>query len=225
MNNLFNWIFFDLDGTLADSIPALFQSYLNFLSEFDLVGSKLEFDELNGPSMTEIISILKSRHNLKQDEKTLIKLYNTKIADLYMNSVLPIDGAESILKDLQKNGLKLMLVTSSIKEIALNFIKCRNWENYFEDFVFGDEIKNSKPNPEIYNLALKKALTSTKNVAVVEDSINGIKSAKNAGLSVIGLANTQTEERLLNAGANITISHLQQISTILKDNLWTKITK
>ena len=48
-----DWIFFDLDGTLADSLPAMYQVYLNYLTDFGQNGSKEEFEELNGPSLVE----------------------------------------------------------------------------------------------------------------------------------------------------------------------------
>ncbi|MEK6646104.1 MAG: HAD hydrolase-like protein, partial [Candidatus Firestonebacteria bacterium] len=97
-NKKYNWIFFDLDGTLADSIPAMYQVYLDFLNEFNKRGTKEEFEELNGPSLPEIVSILKIRYGLVGDEVSLVDLYKKQILDAYKNIVKPMNGAGDILE-------------------------------------------------------------------------------------------------------------------------------
>ena len=97
----------------------------------------------------------------------------------------------------------------------MEFIKNQKLEKYFQNYVFGNEVKKAKPDPEIYNLALKRANASSDSVVVIEDSYNGIKSAKKAGAFVIGLANNQTKEELLKAGANIIVLKLKDILPIL----------
>lgn len=162
MNRKFNWIFFDLDGTLADSIPAMYEVYISFLSKFGIKGTKEEFEELNGPSLSEIVDILRTRHRLDSDKYFLIDLYKSEILDAYKNYVKPLDGSNDVLQEL------------------------------------------------------KKANISSKAVAVIEDSPNGIKSAKGMGVFVIGLSNNHSKEELLESGANIAISQLKEILLILE---------
>jgi HAD superfamily hydrolase (TIGR01509 family) len=211
------WIFFDLDGTLADSIPALHQVYLEFLGKFDKKGGKEEFEELNGPSLPEIVSILKARYGLVDENVSLINFYKEKILHAYKNTVKPMIGAKTVLEMLKSRGYKLSLVTSSEKDIALEFIRSQKWEQYFQCYIFGDEVKKAKPASDIYALALKRTNASLDSVVVIEDSCNGVKSAKATGAFVIGLINSQTKEALLRAGANITISSLKEIQQILED--------
>jgi len=215
--NQHSWIFFDLDGTLADSIPALHHVYLDFLGKFDKKGKKEEFEELNGSSLPEIVSILKARYGLVDDKVSLIDFYKAKILDAYKNVVKPMIGANTLLEVLKSRGYKLSLVTSSEKDIALEFIRRQRWEQYFQCYVFGDEIKKAKPASDIYDLALKRTNAPLDSVVVIEDSCNGIKSAKATGAFVIGLINSQTKEALLSSGANITISSLKEIKQILED--------
>lgn len=216
MNKKCNWIFFDLDGTLADSIPAMYQAYLNFLSKYDKKGTREEFEELNGPALPEIVSILKTRYGLVGDVVELMDLYRKQIFDAYKNIVKPMDGAGDTLKALKNRGYKLVLVTSAGQEIANGFIKQQRWNKYFQDYVFGNEINKAKPSSDIYALALKKANASSDTVVVIEDSCNGVKSAKGTGAFVVGLANNQTKEELSKAGADATISWLEEILSILE---------
>jgi len=216
MNRKINWIFFDLDGTLADSIPAMYEVYISFLSKFGINGTKEEFEELNGPSLSEIVDILRTRHRLDSDKYFLIDLYKSKILDAYKNYVKPLDSSNDVLQELKNRGYKLLLITSANQEIALEFIKRQKWDRYFQDCCFGNEVKRAKPDPKIYSLALKKANISSKAVAVIEDSPNGIKSAKGMGAFVIGLSNNHSKEELLESGANIVISQLKEILLILE---------
>lgn len=210
------WIFFDLDGTLADSIPAMYQVYFNFLNKFDIKGTKEEFEELNGPSLPEIISVLKTRYSLPNGENTLVEHYKKNILDAYKNHVKPLGDSNHILQELEGKGYKLLLVTSANQEVAIEFIKRQKWNHYFQHCVFGGEIKRAKPDPEIYRLALKKANISSSSAVVIEDSCNGIKSAKSASVFTVGLANNQSKKELLEAGADIVISQLKEILPVME---------
>lgn len=216
MNKKYSWIFFDLDGTLADSIPTMYQVYIDFLNGFDKRGTKEEFEELNGPSLSEIVPILKTRYSLPDNEVFLVNSYKAKISDAYKSIVKPMNGATRVLEMLKNRGYRMLLVTSASQEIAMEFVKHQRWDKYFQNYVFGNEIKKAKPVSDIYDLALKKVNASSDSVVIVEDSYNGIKSAKSTGAFVIGLANNQTKEELSKAGADITISQLKEILPILK---------
>mgnify|MGYP001573834756 FL=1 len=211
-----SWIFFDLDGTLADTIPVLYNVYLNFLNNFKKTGTKKEFAILNGYSLPEIVLFLKSKHNLKASKSYLLKLYKDKILISYNNGVKPLDNAHVVLQKLHKLNYKLMLVTSADYNIALRFISSQGWRKYFQNYVFGNEVDKAKPNPAIYKLAIKKAGISPAAATTIEDSPNGVLSAKRAGTLVVGLAKNETKNSLLKAGADIVILELKDILSFFK---------
>ncbi|OPX92790.1 MAG: Phosphorylated carbohydrates phosphatase [Pelotomaculum sp. PtaB.Bin104] len=210
------WFFFDLDGTLADSIPAMKKAYFNFLHDFDINGTLEEFEELNGPSISEIVNILKRKYGLVYKQKHLVDLYRREVKSCYINFARPANGAQEILTDLKNKKYNLLLVTSAYRELAFNFIVKQKWNSYFQDYVFGDEVKKAKPDAQIYSIALKRANTTPEAVVAVEDSPNGIKSAKSAGLYVIGLTGTHPVNKLLDCGADMVISHLKDVLTCLE---------
>lgn len=214
MSTKIKWIFFDFDGTLVDSIPAMYRIYLGFLEKFGKTGTKEEFLELNGPALPEIVSILKKRYGLKDDEPSLIALYKEAISRDYEPSLEPVDGAEDILQELNQAEFKLALVTSAYPQMATPFMKERRWENYFKHCIFGDEVTHSKPNPDIYLLALEKTNAIAETVVAVEDSPNGIISAKGAGIFTLGFTHGYPKEILLAAGANGTIANLKEIEAV-----------
>lgn len=217
MNRKYRWLFFDLDGTLADSIPALMQVYQDFLGTFGKSGTKEDFEVLNGPSLPQVVAVLKEKHQLLEDDQFLVDAYKNRIAAAYRNIVKPMHGASTVLEALTKKDCKLMLVTSADRDIALHFIRNQRWDQFFQGYVFGSEVYKSKPASEIYDIALIKSGDCADSVVVVEDSMNGIKSAKESGAFVVGLTSHHGEAELLKAGANITITCLEDILPILDD--------
>ncbi|MBI4972493.1 MAG: HAD-IA family hydrolase [Candidatus Omnitrophica bacterium] len=159
---------------------------------------------------------MKKRYHLKDSEQSLMTLYKEAIARDYGPSLEPVDGAEEALWALQDSGYALALVTSAFRSMATPFIKERRWEHYFKHCIFGDEVSQSKPNPDIYLLALKKTNAARKTVAAVEDSPNGILSAKGAGIFTLGFTHSYPKEVLLAAGADGIIANLKEIETIVK---------
>jgi len=77
--NKFEWIFFDLDGTLADSLEIMYDIYIEFLKDYGIKGTAKEFQKLNGPSLKEIIIFLKKKYELKPTIKELLEKYQKMI--------------------------------------------------------------------------------------------------------------------------------------------------
>lgn len=176
------WFFFDFDGTLVDSLPILYNIYNEFLKEYGFIGNKYEFNRLNGPSLSEIVSYLKNKYNICKSEKELLKKYNKKVYHAYKEKILPFKESNLVLEYVKNNNYKLALISSGKKKCINTFIKKNKWNDYFSAYVLGEEVKYGKPYPDIYKLACKKAKTAKNKVLVIEDSYNGLLSAKNAGL-------------------------------------------
>jgi HAD superfamily hydrolase (TIGR01509 family) len=193
----------------------MYRVYLEFLKKFGKIGTKSEFLKLNGPTIPEIVSALKKWHGLKDSESSLITLYKEAVTRDYNYSLEPVGGAEEVLVALQNNGYALALVTSAYRHMVEPFMKKRHWEHYFKHYTFGDEVKQSKPNPDIYLLALKKTNAARETVAAIEDSPNGILSAKKAGVFTLGFTNSYRKETLLSAGADNVISNLDEIEALI----------
>ncbi len=179
------WIFWDLDGTLADSVPALYQAYRGFLKDRKARPTKTEFDRLNGPALPEIVRHLKRKHGLKAAEKELLKAYREKIRTVYARRAKLMKGARRVLSGLSREGYRHALVSSASASLAVPVLRKNRIASYFDHSVFGDGLKRAKPHPEIYRRALKKTSAEPRNVWAIEDSRNGALSARRAGVRVI----------------------------------------
>ena len=209
-----SWLFFDLDGTLADSVEAIYQAYLTFMSWLGLKGRREEFSTLlNGPSLREIVAILRDRHDLGDQASDLLDSFRECVKESYRTRVKPMPGAEAVLAELCKRGYKLALVTSGAKTVADVFLKRYDWEQYFCECVFGDEIRRTKPHGDIYIRAPEKAGARSDEVLVVEDSLNGVRAAQAAGLDVVLVQSDKPIEQDVRVAA--AVSRLDEILEIL----------
>jgi len=188
------WIFLDFDGVIANSHHVVFKTYMNFLKKFQLKGSESEFKKLDGPNLNEIIDYLKSSYNLNKTKSELLDEYY-KIFEYDFNSKAePMEGITILLDFLKKNEYKLALITSSLEKIVIPFLRKYTLNHYFDLYVFGDNIIKSKPNPQIYEIGIKKSKVEKGKIVVLEDSENGIKSAKMAGLYCIDVREKKPQE-------------------------------
>ena len=215
MRKKVTWLFFDLDGTLADSVEAIYQAYLAFMARFDLKGDREEFSMLNGPSLPEIVEILRRRHHLGKRAWGLLDSFRNCVKESYKNRVKPVAGAEEVLAELCKRGYRLVLVTSGEKAVADVFLKRYDWGRFFRARVFGDDVSRTKPHGDIYIHALETVGAEAGQVLVIEDSPNGVRAAKAAGLNVVLLQNGQDRPGNSDTCVEATISRLDEILEIL----------
>jgi HAD superfamily hydrolase (TIGR01509 family) len=178
-------LFIDLDGTLADSMRSLYEVYLHFLRAYGFVGTRQEFQELTGPSLEEIIKILKERYQLKPEELELKSKYRSLFKMMYETQILPFQHAREALILLRQGGISLYLVTSAEKELALLFLRQHQLESFFEKVIAEEEGLPGKPDPALYLKALKEADVASVESLAIEDSEKGIEAARRAGINVI----------------------------------------
>ena len=174
-------LFLDLDGTLADSLGVLRKVYFRFLEKFDLKGSDPEFNQLNGPTVTEIVSILRTRYALPGEESDLSLIYNQFIDEAY-EEVLPLPGAMDVLENAAERGWRLALVTSNLRARAEKWVGRNGFSPLLHAVVSAEEVRRGKPFPDLYEFALSRSGCVVADSIALEDSLQGAEAALAAGL-------------------------------------------
>jgi HAD superfamily hydrolase (TIGR01509 family) len=209
------WVFLDLDGTIADSMSVLYDVYVTFLSTHGRTGNEREFGELVGPRIMEAIALLKERHSLVGSIEALRDQYFSVLEVAYAG-VLPMRGALDLVRALRAQGYRLALVTASMRAWVVPFLERQVWTDLFDVCVTGDDVLEAKPAPDIYIEALRRAGTSDAQAIAVEDSRNGVLSAVRAGIRAIAIGPQEREQALLKCGAHTVVRGLEQVMAVVE---------
>jgi beta-phosphoglucomutase len=182
-------IFFDLDGTIADT------NYLWTLSVgavLEKIGMDWITDEnkyIPGQDLSAQWKRLIKDFPIQTDKniETLTKETNEEFLKLLDDSDLGVkDGFWEFLYEIKVDkGLKAILLTNSPKEVALPILKKIGAESAFDLIIYGDEINKPKPDPEIFKKALETLILTPREVLVFEDSLAGTEAARAADLEVV----------------------------------------
>ena len=133
------------------------------------------------------------------------------LEDLFAKEEIKIlPGFLRLVKSLKKNNIKIGLATSASKKFLIFILDKIDIKKYFNVIHCGDDVEHSKPNPEIFLLTAKDLDVNPKNCVVIEDSVNGVKAGKAAGMDVIAVTNTFSKKHLTEA--DIVLDSLEEIN-------------
>ena len=133
--------------------------------------------------------------------KAMHKRKTALFVELIETGKLPLrPGIHRFMKELMEAGIKIGVCTTSNEQAAKAITEGILSDIKFEVVLAGDVVEKKKPDPEIYNLGLAKLELKPEEAFVVEDSKNGVKAAKAAGLKTIVTTNPYTEKEDVEAG-------------------------
>lgn len=204
-----------MDGVIVNSIPALYSIYYDFLNDFGHQGNAEECNWLNGPKIEEIVEYLKSKYQLEQSIDALVDHYCEKI-DLIYDHVDLNPEVTNTLEKIKNYNFSIALASSAKRNNILKVLKRFEISHYFDYVVSGDNVKNAKPQPDIYLKVSSRY--PDHDYYVIEDSINGAKAAIAADMNVIFF----NQKDQISPRPSFRISQMGELATIIdhiKSNL------
>ena len=205
-------VIFDMDGVIVNSEPLHHLAYKNMFKEFKLEVSNSLYESFTGQSTHSICKQLCEIFNLNDDPNLLVQSKRKHFKVIFDNdtSFQMIDGALELIQDYFDNKITLVLASSaSMTNIDRVFEKF-DLNKYFKAKISGADLKESKPNPEIFVKAAKLTGHNKEECIVIEDSTNGIIAAKSAGIYCIGYNSFNSKNQTYD-NANLIINDLNEI--------------
>lgn len=198
-------LLFDLDGTLTDTDTLHLQAFRDLLFEHDgRQLSQAEFDaKVSGRANTELFAELFPTLSPRE----CMALAERKEALFRQRSpqLQPLPGLLRLLRHASDQAIGVCVVTNAPRLNAEHMLRAMGLENHFEHVLVAEELARAKPDPLPYLTGLQRLDAPAEHALAFEDSLPGVTAANAAGIFTVGLATTQTPERLLAAGARLVI--------------------
>lgn len=197
---------FDLDGVIVSTDEYHYEAWKKIADEENIYFDREINERLRGVSRMDSLEIIleKSKTKYSLDEKIELSerknnLYKELLSNLSSKDILI--GVMEVLDTFKKNNIKIAIGSSSRNtEFILNRI---GLYNYFDAISDGTQIKNSKPDPEVFLLAAKKLGVNAENCLVFEDADSGVEAAIAGKMKVLAVGSASKNNK-----ANIRMNDL-----------------
>lgn len=185
-----NYIIFDMDGVLLDSEPMHQEIIYEVFQLKGIPFDKAYIQTLTGMSAFPMWEKVKHDAQRSESVEELIKFHRDYFFKRLPEVKVPlVPHVKDVLEKFKNEGKHLSLASSSARKLIDIFTQQTNIAHYFEVIMSGDDVQYSKPNPEIFlKVAQWYGLPATQ-FTVIEDSTNGVKAAKSAGMQCVGFQN------------------------------------
>ncbi|MFK9092189.1 HAD family hydrolase [Bacillus salipaludis] len=204
-------VIFDMDGVIIDSEPLHFQVDQLVMRKLGVFISHEELEQFVGMTNPEMWAQLKWKYNLSEDVDKIIDFQlSTKIKLLEESHIEPIEGVVDLIRQLKINKIKIGLASSSPRRFIETVLNKFHIIHYFDCIVSGEEVPKGKPAPDIYRKAAELVGVNESECTVIEDSRNGVLSAKAACMKCIGFRNPNSGNQDL-SGADMIVEVMKEI--------------
>ncbi len=184
-------IIFDMDGLMIDSERLYFDVERALARNYGKEVSDETLMKMMGRSPLEAMSIYAMDLGFDISSEELLRLRNDMFVDRLRNEVSAMKGLYEMLNRFE-GKLKMAIATGSPEEFLRIVMDKLKIEKYFDVLQPSDEIKEGKPNPEIYLKAAEKLKVLPSECIVLEDSCNGALAGKRAGCYTIAVPSEYT---------------------------------
>jgi beta-phosphoglucomutase len=188
---------FDMDGTLVDNMKYHTEAWQRLLAQHGVEMDANEFlvrtaGMINRQIMPMIFPGISDAEAEAVGEQKEV-LYR----ELFLAHRAPIEGAEEFLGEAKRLGIKLAVATAAPTGNVEFILDGLDLRRYFDAVTTAADIRNGKPDPEIFLKSAEKLDVEARNCLVFEDALGGMEAARRAGMKAIGITTVNSAEDLL----------------------------
>lgn len=205
-------VIFDMDGVLVDSYVPHFVSWQETAERFGLKLTEEQFRETFGQTSGSIIRKLWGDGALTAEQMgDFDRIKEERYRELVVADLPLMPGARELVERLSAAGALLGIGSSGPPENVQLAAEALGGEGVFRARVTGKDVKQGKPDPQVFLMAGEKLGLPVERCVVIEDAPVGVEAALRAGMKCIGLQSPAPRQRDLSR-ATLVVNHLEEIS-------------
>jgi beta-phosphoglucomutase len=188
---------FDMDGTLVDNMKYHTEAWQRLLAEHGVEMDANEFlIRTAGMINRQIMPMLFP--GMPDDEAEKLGEQKEELyRELFLDNRAPVDGVEEFLSESKRLGIQLAVATAAPTGNVEFILDGLDLRHFFGAITTAADIKNGKPDPEIFLRSAEKLGVEPRHCMVFEDALGGLEAARRAGMRSIGITTVNSAEELL----------------------------
>jgi beta-phosphoglucomutase family hydrolase len=174
-------LIFDLDGTIADTMPVHFMAYKNILRDYGIEFTPEIFATLAGIPAVGTIRKLNEMFGTSMDPED-IGHFKEREYEKIMHRMKPVEPVVELVKKYH-GVLPMSVGTGGYRRLAWKSLEILGLKDYFEILVSGEDVEHPKPHPETFLKCAERMGIAPEFCHVFEDGVLGIEAATAAGMT------------------------------------------
>ncbi len=189
-------VLFDMDGVLIDSEEIILRAAIEGLKQFGVYAKEDDFTEFVGAGETKYLGGPAAKYGVEFDPEMKVVTYAI-YADLLKEAPDAVyNGVLETLNKVKENYLVSVCSAADLIKVEHNLNAIGVTPAFFNAFVTGSDVTRQKPFPDIFLAAAEKLGIDPSECLVIEDSLNGIRAAKAAGMTSVAVPTSFAPEVL-----------------------------
>ena len=198
-------VIFDMDGVLINSEPVHYEIWKQIFSER---GLEIDFEHYKGcigSTVKRLMELILEGYgrDFFGDDTLPARFREVKTQWIYEKGIPKIEGVPEAIAYLKEKGYLLAVASSSPQDYIEFCTKQLGIDHYFDVLFSAERVSRPKPAPDVFLAAAEALGVSPEHCLVVEDSYNGSRAAKAAGMYCMGFQNPDSGDQDLSAADQI----------------------
>ncbi len=203
MTNMPEAVIFDMDGVIIDSEPLHEKAQRIIFARYGIEVPASVYSDFKGQTEADVFNfVVREYGNGSHDPRVLVSDKHRVYAEL-MDEMEPIDGALDFIRFLSDLGVPMALTTSAIRANQEKAFDLFRLGPYFQVVITAEDVTRPKPHPQPYRITASRMQQDPVQCLVIEDSLNGVRSALAAGCRIAALTTSFSADELRSVGADM----------------------